>query len=394
MERLYAYLDECGGYGFNDSVLNQERLFIVAAIIVKETDVESVNAALDIIRKEEFGGQEIKSSNIKGNHHRRVRILNKVLRLPFNILCLIVDKKEILSDHGVRRSKKYFYEFLNQLIYNELRGAYPILHIVTDEVGNPEFAEEFRKYVRTHRKPVTLFDSEEFDVVNSKSVNAVQLADLIAGTLSYVYEEKKRESVPNDINYLRMIEKKLLRTTFFPKSYDASLFEHSEGDDNYNQQIAQIAYRKAEQFIHNHSRSKDDFVTRQIFILKYLLFRFKYNSLRRYISTKELMSALLRAGYGQISEQAFRSKVIGSLRDKGVIISSSSKGYKLPSSEREIIDYYQHVSGVVLPMIHRLVLCSESLCLGSNNSLDYLLNNEFKGLQIIVDAIKNKEHKS
>ena len=32
MEKYYAYLDECGGYGFNDSVLEQERMFIVDAM--------------------------------------------------------------------------------------------------------------------------------------------------------------------------------------------------------------------------------------------------------------------------------------------------------------------------------------------------------------------------
>lgn len=394
MEKIYAYLDECGGYGFKDSVMNQESMFIVSAIIIKESDLETVDSALKTISKEEFCGQEIKSNRIKGNHPRRVRILNKVLKLPFNILCLIVDKRAILSEHGVRRSKKYFYEFLNQLIYNELRGAYPSLHIVTDEIGNPEFADEFTKYVKSHRIPINLFDSEVFDVVNSKFVNAIQLADLIAGTLSYVYEEKKRKRIPDGTNYLNMIEKKILRTKFFPKSYDETLFEHPEGNNNYNLKIAQIAYRKAEQFINNHTRSEDEFIRRQVFTLKYLLFRFKYNSLRRYISTKELMSALLRANYGHISEQAFRSKVIGTLRDKGVIISSSPKGYKLPSSEKEIYDYYQHVSGVVLPMIHRLNLCNESLRLGSNNSLDYLRNNDFKGLHIIVDAIKKEVHKS
>ncbi len=394
MERLYAYLDECGGSSFKESSLSQERLFIVAGIIVKESDIEGINIALDAIRKEDFGGQEIKSNRIKGNHSRRVRVLNKVLKLPFHIICIVVDKKEILSDHGIRKSRRYFYEFINQLVYNELRGAYPSLHLVTDEIGDQEFAEEFKKYVRTHRKPVTLFDTEEFDIVNSKSVNLIQLADLIAGTLSYVYEEKKRENVPNNINYLRMIEKKILRTKFFPKSYDDALFEHSDGDNSYNQQIALIAYRKAEQFINSYSRSTDDFVMRQVFTLNYLLFRFKYNTLRRYIPTKELMNALERANFSHISEQAFRSKVIGSLRDKGVIISSSQRGYKLPSSEKEIIDYYQHVNSVVLPMIHRLGLCNESLCLGSNNGLDYLLKNEFKGLQIIVDAMKYNVHKT
>ena len=57
--------------------------------------------------EEDFGGQEIKSNRIKGNHSRRIRVLNKVIKLPFNIVCLVVDKREILSAHGVRRSKKY-----------------------------------------------------------------------------------------------------------------------------------------------------------------------------------------------------------------------------------------------------------------------------------------------
>ena len=180
MEKYHAYLDECGGYGFHDSVLEQERMFIVAAAIIKESDIEVVNSALSNISQEDFGGQEIKSNRIKGNHSRRIRVLNKVIKLPFNI--------------------------------------------VTDEVGNPEFADEFAKYVRLHRKPVTLFDNEEFDVVNSKYVNAVQLADLVAGTLSYVYEDSKRDTVPEDIDYLKILEKKLLRIKFFPKSYDELLF--------------------------------------------------------------------------------------------------------------------------------------------------------------------------
>ena len=64
MENYYAYLDECGGYGFNGSVLEQERMFIVAAAIIKESDIEVVNSALSSISQEDFGGQEIKSNRI------------------------------------------------------------------------------------------------------------------------------------------------------------------------------------------------------------------------------------------------------------------------------------------------------------------------------------------
>ena len=392
MEKIYAFLDECGAYSPSTSNLDQEHLFIVTAVIIKQSDIGVVEESLKKISMEDFSGQEIKSSNIKGNHQRRLRILNKVLSLPFKVLCLVVDKRELLADSGVKRNKKYFYEFLNQLIYTELRSSYPILSIVTDRVGGSQFAEEFTRYVKTHRRQITLFDQEDFNVVDSKEVRPVQLADLMAGTLSYIYEETKKERVEDGIDYYSMIVGKLQKVKFFPKSYDDSLFQHTDGDPNFNIEIAQIALRKAEQFIQDNSNKTDEIIRRQKFTLDYLLFRFKYNPHRRYISTRELLNAIESASLGHLSEHSFRRNVIGSLRDKGVIISSSKKGYKLPSTEKEINDYYQNVSGVVLPMIHRVNLCNNTLRLASSESKDYLLDNEFRGLRAVVDAINKIDH--
>ena len=49
----------------------------------------------------------------------------------------------------------------------------------------------------------SLFDEEIFTLVNSKNENGVQLADLIAGTLSYIYDDNKQSNVPKDIDYLK-----------------------------------------------------------------------------------------------------------------------------------------------------------------------------------------------
>lgn len=393
MDRMFAYLDECGAYGFNFSTKSNSTLFIVTAVMVKESDVTAVKSALSDIRKVEFGGHEIKSSHIKGKHSRRVRILNKVLSLPFNILAIVVDKKSLFIDSGIYKSKKTFYKFINQLVYKELRAAYPILTIVTDRVGGNEFTEEFTKYVKANRISLNLFDLEEFEIVDSQSENVVQLSDLIAGTLSYIFEDNKKISVPGNIDYKKMLDKKLLITKFFPKSYDESLFEHLDGEGCHNKDIALIAYRKAVEFILANESSEDEDIRKQVFTLNYLLFRFKYNNLRRYISTKELMSALNKSGYTSSSEQAFRNKIIGQLRDNGIIISSSTKGYKIPSTEQEICDYYQHVGSVVLPMIHRLQICNDLLKISSTERVDYLEKDEFKGLLTLVNAIKDIEHK-
>ncbi len=62
MERTYAFIDECGGYGFDFSKQSTSNLFIVAAIIVKEANLAQLETEVDLIRKQEFNGSEIKSN--------------------------------------------------------------------------------------------------------------------------------------------------------------------------------------------------------------------------------------------------------------------------------------------------------------------------------------------
>ena len=63
----------------------------------------------------------------------------------------------------------------------------------------------------------------------------------------------------------------------------------------------------------------------QVITLKYLLFRFTNNKLRKFISTKELKSNLASRGFGQIDNLRFRTKIIGKLRDADVIISNEQE---------------------------------------------------------------------
>lgn len=391
-DNIIAYIDESGGYGFDFTKGGNSSCFIVCAVLIKKSDKESLNIHLTEIRKKYFGGGEIKSNHIKGNHQRRIKILNEIITLPFTFVALIVNKEDVFTDSGIRKSKKTFYKFIDQLLYNELRGPFSHLSITADEVGNNEFCSEFNKYVQSKRTQISLFDKEIFTLVNSKDENGVQLADLIAGTLSYIYEKNKNTTVPNSIDYLRILNRKISRITFFPNSYDENLFEHKEGDTNYSQEISMIAYRKAKSFIDYHQKDNDDDISCQVYVLKYLMFRFKYNQLRKYIPTKELINSLRSNGYDIKSEQIFRSRIIGKLRDNGVIISSSSKGYKLPSSESEIMDYYQHVNGVVVPMLNRLNICNQLLKMGTKNNIDYIDKIEFGALKSIIEAFNTINH--
>ena len=109
------------------------------------------------------------------------------------------------------------------------------------------------------------------------------------------------------------------------------------------------------------------------------------NDLRKYISTKELKSQLSNTGLANVSTQTFRTRVIGKLRDKGVIISSSKKGYKIPAKEAELFDFINHGTAIIMPMLERLKKCRDLVKLGTANELDLFNNTEYSSLKKYFD---------
>ncbi|WP_162056524.1 hypothetical protein [Pontibacter pamirensis] len=77
---------------------------------------------------------------------------------------------------------------------------------------------------------------------------------------------------------------------------------------------------------------------RMVFV-EYPLLVFTYNYKTRFIHTYELLQHLNSHKYENYTEHRFRSLVVGPVRDEGVLIVSSSAGYKLPCSTRGIYNF-------------------------------------------------------
>lgn len=64
MEKIYAFTDESGSFGWELDNENTSTHFIITAIIVRESDVDAVRTAVADIRDRYFPKGEIKSSKI------------------------------------------------------------------------------------------------------------------------------------------------------------------------------------------------------------------------------------------------------------------------------------------------------------------------------------------
>ena len=311
------------------------------------------------------------------------------MQLPMTIFAVCIDKKGCLENMNSRglQYKQTFYKFMNNIVHRELRRAFKTLTIVADEIGDNDYMQSFCRYVASKQDLPNLLGEAEFSFSPSHKDVRIQVADIISGTLAYVYDTHRKG--PDAPDYYNLLLSKINRVEMYPKTYSNYTIETSATADDYDREIADLCFRQAVRFIEGNSGSNDPDVQAQIIVLQYLLFRFMNNSTRGYIYTHELKDRLSNSELANISDQAFRNRIIGKLRDKGVVLASSKKGYKIPSKKAELFDFINHDAKIVIPMLARLKKCRDLVKLATNNDLDLLAEPEYQALKDFFDAQPN-----
>lgn len=386
MERVFAFTDESGAFGWQLDNANVSTHFIIGAVIVRESVLDEVRMQVEEIRRKYFQTGEMKSSSIGKNHSRRKRILSDLQKIDFSIFAVVLDKTQLLEAKGLR-FKPSFYKFTNNIVHKELKRAFREITVVADEIGGSEYMQSFAKYVSERQDIPNLLNDAAFRFENSKNDVLIQLADLISGSIAFDFDAHRGDTSQN---YRRMLEKKLIRIELYPKTIDTYTVDTSAMAANYDKDIADICMRQALIFISKHEDDEDIDRKAQVIILKYLLFRFMNNDQRQYISTRELKNQLKYTLEQEFSTQTFRTKIIGKMRDEGVIIASSSpkKGYKIPATKAELYDFMNHGTTIILPMLERLKKCRDIVKLGTVNEVDLFEKTEYSNLKKYFDDIE------
>lgn len=395
MERMYAFTDEYGAFGYEIENPSVSTHFIITAVIVKESDLDVYKAGAEAIRKKYFQTGEIKSSKLGSDkHHRRMLILTEIAALPMHFLTICIDKRGCMENMNSKRLqyKGTFYKFMNNIVHRELRQAHGKLTIVADEVGTNDYMKSFCQYVDRHQDQANLLGEANFQFAKSNHDVRIQIADFISGTLARVYDEHKKSEYAGE--YLGVLKENIIRIGMYPMSYKNYDIRSSPLAEDYDEDIARLCFSRAVTFIENNQQNEDPVIKAQIVVLKYLLFRFMNNDTRGYIYTGELIDHIKHTTLGEIKEQTFRTKIIGKLRDKGVIIASSTKGYKIPSKTSELRDYIKHDAKIVFPMLSRLKKCRDLVKLSTVNALDLLDDTEFSELKAYFDNLPNFEEQN
>jgi hypothetical protein len=360
-----AYIDECGNFGFDFEKDNVSTHYIVCAVIVNNENIMDIEHKIDDIRKNNFGQGEMKSNSIGNKHPRRLKILTELLLLDLSLIILIADKQAFYKDSPLTDYKGSFVKYLHQRLYDSMYITYPKLKIIEDEYGSSEFQKGYRQYVCEHRPALNLFNEYDFDFVNSRDSNIVQIADIIAGSvIQHIID-------PTAPDILKIFSGKIRDVINFPNitlPYNAGL----NADTSFNEQIYTLADQCATNYIENNKNSDEEDTRLRVLFLRHLLFTVHNVSVSKFIYSTELTRWLSNLSEKRVTRDYLYRKIIAPLRDIGVLIASSAHGYKIPTCIDDVYTYVNQTSGIVSPMLNRIEKCRDLIYKQTDGALDIL----------------------
>ena len=367
-----AFIDECGSFGFDFCKEGVSTHYVVCAVIVNNKDIGGIEQKIEEIQRNKFGGSEMKSSSISNNHHRRINILTELLMLDFSLIILIADKQAFHENSPLTNYKGTFVKYLHRLLYDSMYCAYPKLKIVEDEYGTSEFQKGYRQYIRTNRPALNLFDDYDFDYVDSKNSNIVQIADIIAGSvMQHIIDTNAPDA-------LKLFQSRIRDVIRFPKVFTPK--SEKMGDDSYyDAQIYNLAHKRALNYIEQNRNDLSEEVRLCSLFLRLLLFSAENFGESQYIYAGKIVQELSDLSETKVTRDFLYRRIVAKLRDEDVLIASSSHGYKIPTCTEDIRTYIAQTDTVVSPMLARIGKCRSLIFKETDGKLDILNAAEFQG---------------
>lgn len=366
-----AFIDESGSFGFDFSKEGVSPYYVVAAVVVNDTNISAIEIKINEIRNALFGGKEMKSSAIGSQHRRRAKVLTELLQLDFQVVVLIADKKKFYENSPLTEYKSVFKKFLNQKLYTAMYIAYPKLKIIEDEYGSDEFQQGYRRYVQEHRPVANIFNDYDFDYSDSKNSNIVQIADIIAGSVMQHLMDSNAPDV------LRIFKSRIVDVVIFPE--DHTVYSPIANPTAYDNAIYQLAYKCAIDYIERQRNSDDEEVRLRILFLRLLIFNVHIYGSARYVHSGEIVQELSKLSERKVTKDYLYRRIIAPLRDDNVIIASSAHGYKIPTQVSDIATYVNQTVSVVGPMLSRIGKCRTQIKKATDSQLDILSDSTLAG---------------
>jgi len=202
-----VYFDESGTPDIK--TFNKDPYFIVTGIVLDSRNPynllrEKLALIRTLLRKRP--DYELKSKKLTAKEHKLVISELRTIDYEFASVCFV---KEKLQSQGFENSSS-FYKYANQFLVEKLLDRLGKVNLFFDQYGAPnsQFEKQFMKYLRSKNDVWPQDKIQQIRMLDSKTSQFIQTADLVAGAVS--------KSLRGKGNYLPFLEEKKIDLYWFP----------------------------------------------------------------------------------------------------------------------------------------------------------------------------------
>ena len=367
---------------FGHTLTNSETSshFIFTAIVIKRKYRAKAEHLRDKISRDFFAGQSIQTQLPTEN---LVTILQKLQKLDYLTFALVIDKSKI--HHTGLSYKEVFYKYFNKVFLREFNNLYNSFCIHANPIEDEDFRRDLKQYIYEHAIQKNLFYQDRFYhlVENKQDAPLIELADFVAGCLGKLYTTSH---ATEDSHQLFEELHHQLFIDFYP--YEKRYLEgkvplvKQQRQSNMQKMSLDICY----DFLRGPDAQK---VSKEaIEILRYLMLMLK-SFPEKLIEKQDLINkiTLINPRY---TENHLRHD-IQSLRDNRILIASikGKSGYKLPSSENDMVGFFNRYLDSIVPMLKRIRIANDVVAKRTHGNTDLLTEQyNLEMLDKLIDVVK------
>ena len=386
VKNKYGFINERGSYNFDFNDENESKTFMVSCIVVNENQLEQLSTESSFIVKDFLKADNLIDEDLKWTMKKVA--LKDLSHLDIEIFIFLVKKERLKEEYGIK-DKESFLEFLNGILYTDIIAAYPHIKLISNELIEKEFLKEFDKYLIEKHSPDLLGEYDVVFVDEEKEYSFLDIGSFISDILFNKYEGKS--DLAEYEQCYEIIREKVLPLASWPRTpeeYMENLQKYIR--EEFDEDIAYNSIRIAFDFISNNGGTKNEAKYAQVLCLKYLLSILLNYGENRYVFSEEIRKNLSWVTGREFTPHYFQARIIAPLRDSGILIATSKKGYKIPIRESEILSFIDQSSSLIKPMVERIKIWRDSVLKATNNKVDVLNNDEYKYLKEIINIEGHK----
>lgn len=199
---MLVFIDDSGDPGFNFERGSSVYFALAAVIFDDNKEAETVSAAINDLRNKLNWKCEKEFKFNKSNLGIRKTFLTTVTKYNFRIRILLVDKRKIRSPE-LRSNKNSFYNFMIKELLTHSNGTINNANIYLDGHEDKSYKKAARTYFRKQLNSNSKI-AKKLEFVDSKKNNLIQIADMIASSIT------RSKSDKNDaIVYIQIFKKRI-----------------------------------------------------------------------------------------------------------------------------------------------------------------------------------------